>query len=200
MRAESLWWPRLRWRMRGAWQWPSFFGLTLLDAVIVTALPFSGDGPGELLGGLLLAGFFNLFVVAALAPLVGWRLRRRRPDLPRLVANDYAGTALLVLLTLVLVAGGVAHRPARLGEADDQRAVAASVHDYVVAQAPHYRAGLVSMDALQVEAELYRACVPGPGTERPLCLFVSTAQRPAGVTRDHDQNPNSVYRSQGGFE
>ena len=43
---ERLWWPRLRWRMRGAWQWPAFAVLTLLDGVLLTKLPFYGRGPG----------------------------------------------------------------------------------------------------------------------------------------------------------
>ena len=49
-----------------------------------------------MLPGVLLAGFANLILIAAVAPLAGHRLRNRRPDLPRVVAQNYAGTALLV--------------------------------------------------------------------------------------------------------
>src|SRR3954463_7600616 len=96
---ERLWWPRLRWRMRGAWQWPAFAALTLVDGVLLSELPFYDRGPGSLVGGLLLAGFVNLFAVAVVAPLAGRWLRGRRPDLPRLVANDYAGTVAIVCFT-----------------------------------------------------------------------------------------------------
>ena len=42
---ESVRWRRLRWRLRGAWQWPAFIVLTLVDALLVARLPFQGEGP-----------------------------------------------------------------------------------------------------------------------------------------------------------
>jgi hypothetical protein len=77
--------------------------------------------------------------------------------------------------------------------------VAAAVHDYVLAQEREYRPGLGAVDALRLEPDYYRACVPGDDPRRWLCLFVSTDQRPAGITRDPDQAPNAVYRQHGGF-
>jgi hypothetical protein len=189
MDVERLWWPRLRWRRKGAWQWPAFFALTAVDAVVIALLPFYGEGP-DALGAVLLAGFLNLFVVAVAAPLAGRRLRRRRPDLPRLVANDYAGTALLAVACAGLLAAGLAHRPAADGARDERRQMAASVHDYVVLRAPDYRGGLAELDAVRLDEGLWRACVPGPDPRRWLCLFVSTAQHPPGITLDHAQVPN----------
>src|SRR4051812_11035160 len=100
-------WTRLRWRMRGAWQWPAFIALTVAEAVLLDVLPVWGDGVGGFVPGLLLAGSLNLVVVALVAPLVGMALRRRRRDLPRTIASDYAGTVLLGLLFAGLVAGGL---------------------------------------------------------------------------------------------
>ena len=60
---------------------------------------------------MLLAGFANLIVVATIAPLAGRRLRRRRPDLPRLIADNYAGTALLCAIAAAIVALGLAPPP-----------------------------------------------------------------------------------------
>jgi len=197
---EPVWWPRLRWRMRGAWQWPAFAVLTLVDAVLLTRLPFYGeDGPGSLFAGILVAGFANLLVVAVVGPLVGLRLRRRRPDLPKLIAADYAGTAVLALICMGFAAAGLIHRPAVSAERAEVAAVAASTHDYVVSEAPAYRGGLASIDAMRVEEDLYRSCVPGPDPQRWLCLFVTTDQRPPGVTEDPDRAPNAVYRLHGGF-
>jgi hypothetical protein len=88
VQVERVWIRRLRWRMRGAWQWPAFAALTVVDALLLTRLPFYEEGPGTLVGGLLLAMFFNLLAVAVVGPLLGVRLRRRRPDLPRPVAAD----------------------------------------------------------------------------------------------------------------
>jgi len=196
---ERLWWSRLRWRMRGAWQWPAFAALTLVDAVLLTRLPLYGDGPGTLVAGVLLAGFVNLFAVAVVAPLAGRRLRARRTDLPRLVADDYAGTATLAAVTLLFALGGLLHRPAIAAERADVGAVVTATHDYVAGQAPAYRDGLAGIDAMRVEEDLYRSCVPGTDPQRWLCLFVSTEQRPAGVALDGDRVSNDAYRMHGGF-
>ncbi len=185
--------------MRGAWQWPAFAAFTVVDGILLSELPFYDDGPGSVVGGMLLAGFANIIVVAVLAPLVGRRLRRRRPDLPRLVASDYAGTGLLALIAVVLFLGGLLHRPAVAAERANLAAVALATHEYVFAQAPEYKRGVGSIDALRVEEDLYRSCVPGPDPARWLCLFVTTDQSPPGVTLDGDRAPNSAYRRHGGF-
>src|SRR5918998_2008995 len=86
MGAERLFWRRARWRLRGAWQWPVYVVLTVADGVMLARLPFTGDGTAGVVPGLLIAGFANLLAVALLAPVLGRRLRRRRPDLPQVVA------------------------------------------------------------------------------------------------------------------
>lgn len=187
---DSVWLTRMRWRMRGAWLWPAFIALTVAEGVALELLPISGEGPGGVVPGVLLAGFVNLICVATLAPLAGHRLRRRRPDLPRVIADNYAGTALLCAVAAAIVALGLVHRPHVLAEHADHGAVAGAVHDYVVAQAPAYRRGIGSAEAVRLEEDYYRACVPGADPKRWLCLFVSTDQRPAGVTLDPDRTPN----------
>jgi hypothetical protein len=189
---ESVRWRRLRWRLRGAWQWPAFLVLTVVDAVIVSRLPFQGDGT-DVMGALLVAGFFNLLAVALLAPIFGMLLRRRRRDLPAMIARDYAGTALLVLITCAMLAGGLTHRSAVVEERADQRAVFAAVHDYVVRTAPAFLSGLGLLDTLKLETDRYRACVPG-AKGLPICLIVNTDQAPAGITRDPSREPNSMFR------
>jgi hypothetical protein len=196
---ERVWVRRLRWRMRGAWQWPAFGVLTVVDALLLTQLPFYDDGPGTFVAGVLVAMFFNLLAVAVVGPLLGLRLRRRRPDLPRVIASDYASTAVLVVITAGLLVGGVAHRPAVAAERENLAAVVASTHDYVLRQQAGYRSGLSSIDVLRVEEDLYRSCVPGPDPKRWLCLFVTTDQSPPGITVDPDRAGNLAYRSLGGF-
>jgi hypothetical protein len=196
---ERVWHRRLRWRLRGAWQWPAFVALTVFNGIVLARLPFYGDGPGGVIPGVLLAGFLNLFAVAVVAPLVGSAVRRARPDLPRIVARDYAGTAVLAAIAALLLAGGLLHRPAVADEEGDERAVVGSVHDYVLTQAPEYRDGRGAIDALRIVPDQYRACVPGDDPSRWLCLIVSTDQHPPGITVDHDQAPNSIYRRHGGF-
>jgi hypothetical protein len=190
---ERLWPARLRWRMRGAWMWPTFLALTLVDGVLLQALPAYGSGPGGLLPGILLAGFANLALVAVVAPLAGRPLvRARRPDLPRLIADDYAGTALMCALCLAIAVAGVAHRPGVRQEERNHRAVFDALHDYVRAHAPAYVVALDRADARRLESDYYRACVPRVEPRRALCVFVDTSGRSAQVRADTDQTPNEM--------
>jgi hypothetical protein len=187
---DRLWPARLRWRMRGAWLWPAFFGFTALDGILITVLPpYTGTPPG-MVGGLLLAGVANLVLIAAVAPLAGRALRRRRPDLPRPIAGDYAGTALICALSLAILVAGVAHRPAVAAERDDEAALVAAVRAYVTTHAGGWEPGLDRLDARVYAPEVYRACVPGNDPRRWLCLIVDTDRRPARVTRDPSMQPN----------
>jgi hypothetical protein len=197
--SDRMWPARLRWRLRGAWMWPAFVTFTVLDGVLIHLQPLAGDGTG-LVPGLILAFFFNLVAVAVLAPIAGAVVRRWRPDLPRMVANDYAGTALIVVVAAAVFAVGLAHRPAAEEERDDFAAQSAAVHRYVVAKAPlPYGANLDRADTLQLESDLYRTCVPGPDPRRALCLFVTTDQSPPGVRRDPNNEPNESFARGGEY-
>jgi hypothetical protein len=184
---------RLRWRLRGAWLWPTFAALTLAEGLLLHWLPIAGDGTG-VLPGVLLAGFFNLVAVALLTPLVRRRVRRARPDLPRVVADDYAGTMLVGGVLALLVVAGLMHRPARLASERDYRAQSAAVVRWVHARAePAFRRNLARADTWQQSDDLYRTCVPGPDPKRSLCLIVDTSESPPSVTRDGSAAPNSDF-------
>jgi hypothetical protein len=194
MSGERVWPRRLRWRLRGAWQWPAFIVLTLVDGVLLTVQPPYAGGPPGVFPGVLLAAFANLLAVAVVAPLLGLWVRRARPDLPRVIASDYAGAWLLAGIAAIIFAGGLAHRSAAADESARERAVARAMHDYVVSSAPEYMGGLDHIDAIRLEPDRYRTCVPGRDEQHALCLFVRTDQRPPGITRDTSQEPNSVFR------
>jgi hypothetical protein len=197
---ERVWHRRLRWRLRGAWQWPAFMALTLVDAVLLVLLPPYHGAPEHLFPGVLLAGFVNLLAVILLAPPLGRLLRRRRPDLPRLVAANYAGAAMVSAVTALLVGGGLAHRSEVRAEDAREQAVAAAMHDFVVEQAPQHRGSLGAIDAIRLDEDYYRACIPGQEPRRWFCLFVSTDQQPPGITRDTEEVSNSSYRPYGGLD
>jgi hypothetical protein len=188
--SERLWPARLRWRLRGAWMWPAYFGLTVVDGVLIAVLPpYDGTPPG-FVGALLLAGFANLLLIAAAAPLGGHLLRRLRPDLPRAIARDYAGAGLIAALTGLILVAGIAHRPAVAGDEDDSAALAAAVRAYVSAHAAEWEPGLDRVEVREYAPEVFRACVPGPDPRRSLCLIVDTDRRPARVVRDDSMQPN----------
>jgi hypothetical protein len=186
---DAVWRRRVRWRVRGALQWPLFVALTGAEAVLLHALPISSENTG-LAGGLLLAMFFNLVAVAA-APVAGRLVRRRRPDLPTVVAVDRAGSALLLAVAAGLLAGGLAHRPGRGAERRSFAAQSAAARGYVLHHAAAaYRSRLSEADSVREDDDLYRTCVPGGAGRAPLCLLVDTSATPAVVRRDADHTPN----------
>jgi hypothetical protein len=184
---------RVRWRLRGAWMWPTFSVLTLAEGFLIHELPLAGDNT-RVIEGMLLAGFFNLAAVGAGAPLLGRLERRRRPDLPKLIAADRAGTALLLLVLAILATVGLIHRPdvqARRRDARDQLAAARA---YLLRAAPaSYRRNVDRADSIRLEEDRYRTCVPGTDPKRDLCVLVNTAQRPPGVSLDPSREPNASF-------
>jgi hypothetical protein len=190
---EALWRSRLRWRWRGAMQWPTFAAVMVADALLLDRLPISGDrGPG-VFAAALLAGFLNLFVVAVCAPLAGRWLRSRQPDVPRVVADDRAGTVLLVAGVALVAVLGMTHRPAVLAAGSAAAAEAHAARVFVLHQAPpEFAANVDRLDTWKQSRDLYRTCVPGPDPRRSFCVIVNTDQSPPGVTRDPDHSPNAT--------
>ncbi|MGZ4268441.1 MAG: hypothetical protein ACXVFN_21370 [Solirubrobacteraceae bacterium] len=195
---EGSWTTRLRWRMRGATEWPAFAAALIAVAVLLQALPIAGDGGPGVFPAVLLSGFFCLVVVAVAAPLAAVWLRRRRPDLPRVVAVDKAATVLLVALVGLVALLGVLHRPAVKAAGADLSAQTAQVRRFVLAHAPaRFRANVDRLDVWKQGPGLYRTCVPGPDPRRSFCVIVDTARRPLGITRDPDQRPNATVAGPG---
>ena len=191
---------RARWRRRGAWLWPAFAVLTLVDTALLHWLPLAGESSTPWVAAFLLAGCVNMIVVAGVAGIAGWGLRRRRPDLPKVVADDYAGTALLLLVTLVFAGVGLAHRPQVLDERADFTAQSAAARRFVAAQAPaEFRQRIDAADSVRLGEDLYRTCVPGAEPERWLCLLVQTDDHPATVQTDRSSEPNAQVVGPSGF-
>ncbi len=174
---------RLRWRRRGAWMWPAFIATVVLDAVIGHLLPPAGETQA-LLGAALVAVFLNL-----LAVLVGWPsgllLRRRRRDLPGLVARDYAGTAAILAVSVVLLIAGLLHRPTVLAHRSSKRDAIVRAQAFIGARAPaEFRRNLTVVDVYAIESgAVYRICVPDAGRVRTYCVVVRDREPfPGGVT------------------
>ncbi len=193
-----MWARRLRWRLRGAWQAPAFVAFTLLDAGVLQAWPFAGDrGPG-IVATVILAGFMNLVIVAVVGPLSGVWLRRRHPAMPAFAARDRGSVLALAGLFALLVLGGFAHRPAVRSASHELGVQAVAARAYFHAQAPPaYRRNLPRMTTWKAGPHLYRTCLPGPDPAKHLCVYVTTDQSPAGVTRDRSQEPNAVVAGPG---
>lgn len=190
---------RQRWRLRGAWLWPTFVVVTVLEMALLHWMPVQGDVTGWV-AGLLVAGCLNLIAVALVSGIGGTLLRRRRPDMPKVVADDYAGTAVLAIVAAALVIAGLAHRPAIA----DRRAAFAqqsqAVRDWVAVHGDAFtRAHVTLADSILVDENLYRTCVPSRDPKRFSCLIVDTSKSPPAVKRDRSREPNASFNSRGGF-
>jgi hypothetical protein len=184
---------RLRWRRRGAWQWPAFFALVAGETVLLHELPIAGRGTG-VFAALIFAAFLNVAALAIGAPLGGRFVRRFRPDLPKVVADDRAGTVALTALAVGLLTAGLVHRPAVLDARRAFRAQSDAVRLYVARRAPvAYRRNIDRADTWRIREDLFRTCVPGDDPARALCLFVRTDESPPGVQVDPNRAPNSRY-------
>ncbi|WCB91620.1 hypothetical protein DSM104299_00293 [Baekduia alba] len=187
----AAWRTRLRWRLSGAWQWPTFAALVVVDTVVLARLPFSG-GRSSLLGSLLAAGLLNVLVVAV-APRVGtWALRVRRPDLPREIAADRAGAIGMAGLSVLLIAGGVAHRGA-LRDSDQVSATALrEARVFAAHRAPARYLPLHGEDTWRSGADLFRTCWAGPDPRKDFCVFVRMDEGLPVKRVDPDQRPNAT--------
>ncbi|MGK2939304.1 MAG: hypothetical protein ACSLFR_16105 [Solirubrobacteraceae bacterium] len=183
---------RLRWRLRGAWLGPTFMVLTVVDTVLIRVQPLAGEGKTDWVAAFLLAGAINLIVVAALGQLGGWWLRRRRPDLPKVVADNYAGTALLFVVTAAFLGFGLAHRSDATYEAGAVDEASAAGRDYLMANAPPaYREGAATADLIRIDRDVYRVCANSGDPARSWCVIVSTDADPPGIRRDQNREPNA---------
>lgn len=182
------WLRRARWRLRGAWTPPAFALLTVSGALLLTHMPPTGDRGLDTVGALLAAAVLNLIAVVVAGPLLARLLRRRTPRLPSFAARDRGAVIALVAANALLLAGGLAHRPALNAEQDDLRAQALAARAWFERNAPG--ANTNRMDTWKPGADVYRTCIPGPEPHRSLCVYVHTDRSPPQVVRDTSQLPN----------
>jgi len=187
-------WSRLRWRRRGAWLWPTFIAATVPDAVIGSALPPSGEG-GALVGAGVIGLAANLIAVVAVSWPAAAILRRRRRDLPVIVARDYAGTAVVALVTAAILALGLAHHSSVL---HDRRALQDAIvraQAFIGDRAPsEFRRNLEWISTFAIQSgSLYRACVPSLDGSRTYCVIVDTTQPFARSVRFGGYESNSSF-------
>ena len=188
---------RMRWRLRGAWLWPAFVVLTLLDGAIVHWLPLAGDQESPV-AGWLIGLFLSLVGIVVLSPLLARGLRRIRPDMPRVVARDYAGSAVVVAVTSLLLFAGVLHRPTINTDMKALQDATARAEAFIGDRAParfeHRRS---TLDALPIQPpELYRVCAHSVSGNETYCVIVNRAMPFGTGVRFSGYEPNSLL-SQG---
>ena len=165
---------RLRWRLRGAWLWPAFVALTIADAVVGHMLPPAGDGQ-SVVSAALVALVLNLIAVILLSRPLGAVLRRARGDLPGIVARDYAGTTVIVVIALALLTAGLLHRPTLQAQRSTMYDAIKRAQAYIGDRAPaQFRRNLELVDTFVIQqGSIYRTCVPSDDRKRTYCVIVN---------------------------
>jgi hypothetical protein len=184
---------RLRWRQRGAWLWPTFIVATVLDAVIVHALPILGDRQsffGGLLGGLILNELAVLFGSRPLGSL----LRRRRADLPVGVARNYAGTFAVSLVSVAMLCLGLLHHPSIMQEQRTLDDAITRAEAFIGDHAPAaFRVNAEHTDTFTIQpGSVYRTCVPSRDGTRTYCVIVKPQLPLAQSVTFAGYEPNEV--------
>jgi hypothetical protein len=169
----EVWLHRMRWRRRGAWMWPAFAAAFVIDGLIGHWLPPSGETQ-TVLGAALIGLFLNLIGVAVLTVPLGAALRRARPDFPRVVARDYAGTIVVVAITGALLIAGLAHRPSVIAHRAARSDAIKRAQAWIGARAPdEFRRNVAFVSTYAIEpGRIYRVCVPSPQRTRTYCVVV----------------------------
>jgi hypothetical protein len=201
---EERFWPaRLRWRLRGAWMWPTFIVLTIVDGVVLHLLPPVRTGV-DLIPGILLATFGNLVLIGALAPWLARRIAARRPAEapppapPKAaleVLTDRVGTAMLLAGLAGVLAAGLATRPLVVSETENTEENARAVRAFVLRSGdPELMRNLETANTIRLADGSFRTCIARDDRRRRLCLFVDPNEEPTSLKRDPSTEPNSAYK------
>ena len=191
---------RVWWRLRGAWLWPAFVGLTLLDGAIVRWLPLSGDTESPV-AGWLIGLFASLVGIVVVAPPVARGLRRLRPDLPKVVARNSAGAVVVVGVTAVLLLAGALHRQSVSSDQHALQDAIARAQAFIGDRAPpRFRDSLPAVDTLPIQPpQIYRVCVHGSPSaadartdKETYCVVVNRGKRFGRGVKFSGYEPNAL--------
>ena len=200
---ERFWWSRLRWRLRGATQWPAFVALTLLDGLVLHLLPPVATRELNPIMGVLIATFANLFLIGALAPFLSRRIDANQraahagrattppPEAEQAVRRDRIATVLLIAGLAATIASGLANRPVIVSETEETEEAARAVRQ-LVDHSPdeELRRNLETANTVRQGEGFFRICIARDDRMRYACFFVDTGEEPTEVRADPSQEPN----------
>lgn len=204
MSSERFWVNRLRWRLRGALQWPAFVLFTLLDAVVISELPPSLIKEPNLIVGVLVATFGNLVLIGAVAPFLAKRLARREalaatvgsapPETRRELIQDRVAAILLAAGLVATLVSGLANRPVIVSETEATEEVGRELRAYVNrSDSAELRRNLETANTIRLSEGFFRTCIARDDRRRYFCLFIDTDKEPTEVRRDPSAEPNAGY-------
>lgn len=203
---ERFWTSRLRWRLRGAVQWPAFALATVAETFIIHALPpiasdVYQDSSIDLFLSLLIATFGNLFIVAVAAPLLARGLARRRAEtlgadtVEREVFRDRIAGGLLIAGIFACLVAGLANRPTIVQATDALEDNGREVRLYVQRSGDvELQRNLETADTIRLSSGLFRTCIARDDRHHRVCLVVDTNRDPTRLRRDPSSEPNSAFQ------
>lgn len=176
--------------------WPAFISLTVADGVVGHLLPFSGQSQ-DLATGVVAGLCLNVVGVILLSRPLGAMIRRRRPDLPGVVARNYGGTVVVSAVFVALACAGIVHHGSVMANRQAMREAVARAQAWIGDRAPApFRRNLARVDTFAIQpGSVYRSCVPSNAQPavRDYCVIVDLAAPfPHGV-RFAGSEPNSLF-------
>lgn len=180
--------------------WPSFVVITLLDGLLLHALPPVRTGV-ELIPGILLATFANLALIGAVGPWLARRIWKRRPvaeaGAPAKaqfeVLADRMGTGLLLAGVLGVLAAGLAARPVVVSETEDtERAAFALIHYIERSGNEELIRNRDTANTARLGDDFFRTCIRRDDERRYFCFFIDTSAKRVRIERDPSAVPNRI--------
>ena len=207
--AGGFWARRLRWRLIGAWRWPLYVAITLLDALIVVWLPPNGT-EALFVPALVICSFANLFLIGVVAPWFARRLVARSGERPPSstfppanhleVLTDRIAAIVLVIATAGLLIAGAGNHKVVVAATDRLERGGEAARDYAVAHGADdikRNAQAANINSHELEQDgLFRMCIPYDDPTRAYCMYVDASETPPSVKPDTDTRPNgAVFRN-----
>jgi hypothetical protein len=197
--ANERFWPRrLKWRLRGAWMWPTFAVLTIGEGVLLHRLPPTGFRIPDVVIGSILALFANIFLVGVIAPWLARRLVERDRQgsggerFPPEIYLDRTATTLLAVGAVGVLAAGLANIRVSTAETNALKEAGDRAEAYVDANADQeIKERLNGANSARLGDGYFRVCVPRVDARKQYCVFVDT--RRDTVRKDPSTLPNQQF-------
>lgn len=199
--AERFWTRRLRWRLLGTWRWPVFILLTLVDGLIVKALPPTGSA-ARLIPAIIIASFGNLILVGAVAPWLARALRARNERAQAAgerapsfeITVDHVATVLMGLAAVGLVAAGLGNRRVVVAVTDEVENAGNAARAYVDSHgSTEVKRNFDTLNTHRFPDGTFRMCVALDDRRLAYCMFVDPRPKKPSVRPDPDRTPNGKY-------
>jgi hypothetical protein len=167
---------------------------TVVDAAVSHQLPPSGETE-TLWAAALAALVLNLIGVILLSWPIGALVRRRRRDMPVVVARNYAGTMVVGTITAVLLLAGLLHHASVVADRAAMREAIVRAQAWIGDRAPaRFRRHLQYVSTFAIETgSIYRACVPSTDGRQTYCVIVNTKLPFERSVKFGGYEPNSMF-------